>query len=64
MSDRKKVRFQQPKESEKEHEKVVLTQPKLIRSNTWIEHVKETALQNNITFKQALSKAKETYKKD
>ena len=61
MSDRKKVRFQQPKESEKV---VVLTQPKLIRSNTWIEHVKETALQNNITFKQALSKAKETYKKD
>jgi hypothetical protein len=60
MSDRKKVRFQQPNEEEKE----ILIQPKLVRSNAWIEHVKETALKNNLTFKQALSKAKETYKKD
>lgn len=74
MSDHKKVRFQQPKESEKELaveetdtrrlEKEVLIQPKLVRSNAWIEHVKETALKNNISFKKALSIAKETYKKD
>lgn len=31
--------------------------------NNWVEHVKSYATSNNVTYKEALSKAKDSYKK-
>lgn len=34
------------------------------KSNNWIDHVKATATKDGISYRQALSVAKATYKKD
>ena len=44
------------------HEPSIHNDKKLIHSNRWITHVKEFAKIHNISYKEALSKARLTYK--
>jgi hypothetical protein len=47
-------------------EKEELSTPKkqTNKGNKWIDHVKKTAQENNVSYKKALSMAKESYKKE
>ncbi len=49
--------------SDKEDQKVEPQVKKVKKSNAWIDHVKKVAEEKNISYREALKIAGETYKK-
>ena len=49
--------------SEKEDQKIEQSVKKVKKPNAWIDHVKKVAEEKNISYREALKIASETYKK-
>ena len=50
-----------PVKKKTDSSKTTTTKPK--KMNAWVQHVKKYAQENNISYKEAITKARATYKK-